>query len=179
MLAGLQFFTALFSLLQVAVMLRADHRRWENRLLALVVLIDAAGMVTNGFLVADGLALSDPRAIEYCLVWRILIVYPTLAFTYRFPFGDRPPAALRAVTLAASAAALVLAFLPATATWFPPRSGALFFLPFFVVIVRVQIRQVRRLWGRPEGRGAIWVVAAVALRWTSEMIAFTVVQPLG
>jgi signal transduction histidine kinase len=171
--------TCAFGLLFAVLLVRADPRRRENRLLALAAALDVAMMATGGAVLAAGGSLTEPSYIWVCLVGRILVVHPILEFTYAFPFDESPRPAVRRIGLAATAAAVTLALIPATSAWFENWGATFFFVPYFAVTAAVLLRNRRRFRGRADGGGVRIVLFAVASRFGLELATFHIVRYLA
>src|SRR6185436_4123506 len=106
-----------------------------------------------------------PTLVHFCNVGRLLIVHPTLEFTYAFPFDERPSRGVRWAGLGATALAVVLSLAPATSEWFDHWSNRVFYIPYFIVTTYVLLRTVRRMRRSGDAKGALTVLAALGLRW--------------
>lgn len=180
MLAAFLFFNALLGGVMAAVVLRASPERRENRWLAVVGGIDAACVATTGALVMAGHRLGDDTNASACIVGRILVCYPVLAFTTVFPFGERVARPLRAALLSATAATLLLAVLPAAAAAVRAYATWIFFLPFFALTVAALLRNVRRMRGADaDTRGVLVILWAVVGRFALEFVTWGLVRWLA
>ena len=178
MTIALLLLNSLLGLVLAGMLLRADHTRHENQMLALACMLDAAVAGGISLLVAFGSDVAGPASFRLCLLARILIVHPTLEFTYAFPFERRPPRLVRWLGLTATACALLLLLWPRTSSWFERWSSLVFFVPYFTVTVGVLLGTVHTMRARGDARGAIAILAALTLRWGVELLTYLVVRPL-
>jgi signal transduction histidine kinase len=171
------FLNGLLGFALSAVVWQGAPGRPENRWLALAGCIDAGTAVALGLVYAAGHRLDDPIGTAVCVGGRLLICYPLLYFTHVFPFGLRPPRALSAVALAATAVALPLAVHPATSLWFCRTAPWSFYLPLFLLTVVALARNSRRFAGQiADPAGVRLVLLAVVGRWAVSLVTWGVAR---
>jgi signal transduction histidine kinase len=173
LLLALALVGASFSLL----VLRADPTRWDNRIFAAMIFIDAMMEATRGAHLLDGQPITNEAVQLWCMSGSIAISYLTIEFVYSFPFNRRLPAIQRWALLIGSAAAAFLAFHPSTTRWFRSHSY-LYFVPIFVVTIYHLLQNYRRLSGRAHA-GIPWIMLAVAVRWTSSLFVWMIARRIS
>jgi signal transduction histidine kinase len=181
MLTGLLLFNALAALTLAAVLLRAKHC-WENQMLALALLLDAASAGHLSWLVMVGQSIASREALYGMLLSKVLVVYPLLEFAYAFPFGRRPSRVVRIIGLSATALEVAFVLHPRTSALADTWLGRLaYFLPFAAATLTVMLRNLRELGARAaeiDMRGARAVLAAICYRWVTEFVLFVVIRPV-
>ncbi len=157
------------------VVYRADPRRWDNKMFAGIAIIDAVTAAVRAVLVFEGHSIWDPLGVRSSGC-QALIGFFTLEFAYSFPFNRPAPRWLRALNLAASLVATVLMLAPGTGAigWI----SYAYFLPVFVVTVFLLVRNYRRVAGA-QSTAIRAVMLALALRWVTAQIAYSVARPLS
>jgi signal transduction histidine kinase len=161
-----------------AMVLRADPKRWDNRVFAVLVFIDATMAVTRGGAILSGAAIMDRRLTDPMAGISFLLVLLTVEFAWSYPFSRRAPWPLRIATILVTGAAALLYFLPSTRPDFQPVITYLYFTPNFILILSLLIRNFRRL-DRGERMPIALVMIAVAFRWLWALVCYGIGFPLG
>jgi signal transduction histidine kinase len=155
------------------VVLRADPRRWDNRLFAILGVLDAITTTDRGIAMLGGQSIANQDTLALGNLLAYPIVWATIEFAYAFPFGRPAPMRLRVPVVAAAALGLALAIIPATRTFCRDFCTYYYFTPLLVLTVVLVVRNLRRAKG---DRTSLFLVAAAMVgRWAAEIIAFGVV----
>jgi signal transduction histidine kinase len=161
------------------LVLRADPRRWDNRIFSAMCFVDgmmealrAAQLLDGGSITGEGLQLA-------CMLGSVLISYLTIEFVYSFPFNRRLPTKNRFVLTVASLVAVALTLHPQTRQQFRLYSNLFYFLPIFAVTIYHLVDNYRRLSGNREYAGIGMIMLAVGLRWTSSMAVYMVARRIS
>src|SRR5688500_9457844 len=153
-----------------AIVLRADPKRWDNRLFAAMAFVDAFTAGLRGVEILAGRGLTDLAVLRTCHISSIWIAYLTIEFAYSYPFNRRLPGQTRAAVLAGTTFTTVLCVLPHTAAMFTPYTTFFYFLPYFVATLVLLGRNLKRV--QESSIGIRLVMASLAMRWASGMVAF-------
>ena len=175
MLAVLLFVIGSLGIGFAAVVYRADPRRLDNRLFALIAGIDAATAFARALFVSQGYALSDTIVLQVVTALSAAIAAATLEFAFSFPFSRRVPRWARCVNLTAAGLAITWSLVsPVTAHWICEA----YFLPAFAANLFLLRGNYRRVKGRANASALKLVIVALALRWTAAQTAFDIARVL-
>jgi signal transduction histidine kinase len=155
------------------LVLRADPRRWDNRVFAAVGITDALMNGYRALMVLSGHKLSDTGTLLGCTAGAATIAWLSLEFAWSFPFNRPLAARYRVAILAWAAAALALCYYPPTRVLASHFITAVYFAPIFVLMCIGLRRNLRRVAAVPERRRGIELVAlAMISRWTAALFAY-------
>ena len=155
---------ACLGILLALVVLRSDHRRRDNQLLALTFMVDNLLLLGLTAAVSTGAALTSPPLIRFALVCRVLLVHPLFEFARAFPTGRTPPR-------------LLYALIPSTAAWFQTWSPLVFFLPYATFVALAFAHNLRKVERRVDAQGVRIIAGAVMARWLFELIMLSLQAP--
>lgn len=181
------------------IIVRADPRRWDNRIFAAMCLVDATTATIRAAHLFDTGSLLDTPLLRTCLFSSIITAYLTVEFAYSYPFSRQLPARPRAAVLGVTILAIILSLHPRTAAWFGVNSTLVYFLPYCLITLHLLARNLRELSGRtaslragelaspapadhPTGRdvsGIPIVMLSLAGRWLSAMFTYAIAKRVG
>src|SRR5215831_3891124 len=173
MLAALFFLMAVIGVAFSLVVLRADAKRWDNRVFAAMTLLDAATTSYRGLALVGGGSLTDLAVQHNCAASAFVMVWLSIEFAYSFPMSEPAPAKVRVPLVTIVATALVLDRLPATRHFVLHYAEYFIFIPAFLVIIGLFARNFRRATG--DRSGIVIVMFAFIFRWTIPVINFSIV----
>jgi len=160
-----------------AVIYRADPRRFDNRVFALLGLANSITSAYAGILVLAGYRMTDAFTLRTCSAIIIAIAYFSVEFGYSFPLNRPLPGRWRAPLLGVSLLALVLVLHPATSASAMSHISTFYFLPMFVLMVFLLMRNLRSVSG---DRTAIYlVVGGIIFRWVLGLFAYNIARAVS
>jgi signal transduction histidine kinase len=175
-------FAAIFFLLVVVsipfpiVVLRAEPRRWDNRVFAAMALGDATLSAYRGLAVMSGHSLVELDVVANNTRAAFVMAWLSIEFAYSFPFSRPAPARIRVPTVIAVGAMLGLSAIPATKLFAITSWSYLLILPAFVVMVALLARNLRR--ANDDRIAIIMVMGALVFRWFSPIVTWGLVRRL-
>ncbi len=150
------------------LILRAD-RRWDNRAFAVLTLLDATMALFRGVAGLFGASLLDAEVVIPCSLLAPPLAWATIEFAYSFPFARPMPWRWRTPMMLWTAAALTVMVTGrdlAAATIL----NVGFFVPVSVLLVVLQVRNLRRM--TADRWGVRLVLIALALRWITANVTY-------
>lgn len=168
---GLVF--CLISALGVAfsvALIRADPKRWDNRVFGAMGLLDAFTNAYRGVVLLSGHDLTEPDILPFCGALAVPLGWGSIEFAYSFPFSRPMPNRLRIPVVAATVATLAMTFHPWTRKLSQDYSNYYFFTPAFLVMTALMARNVRNVKG---DRSALKLLAAaLVVRWFTAIVVY-------
>ncbi len=177
MLGIFLFVIAGIELAWAVVVIRADPRRWDNRVFAVIGAVDSIMAGVRSVYVLEGYAIDDWAVGRLCSVLSVVLGYLTFEFAWSFPFSRPAPGWSRAVVGGLSVAAIALLSSPDALRLIPVATFG-YFLPVFILTVALLWRNLRRVEGRAAAAVRL-VVAALVLRWTFAMMTYGVARQVS
>lgn len=175
-LPGLLFLIAAVEAAFAVVILRAGRDRWDNRALARVGLVEAGFHIARGALVIGGFGLVERPHLLLCSVEAIVVNVLVLGFAYSFPFNRKPPPSFFAIHSLLGAAMIGLLLYPATQAWAARYCTYVYFLPYFILTMRLLHRNRHRVTDRGDLVGIPIIQFAIAFRWLVAMTTFGILR---
>jgi signal transduction histidine kinase len=171
-LALLLFLTAAVGAAFAWVIYRADPRRWDNRVFAAIVALDACMSVLRMVVVAQGGSLTEVPVMRLCGSISSLQAYLVFEFAWAFPGRPEAPRWARLAVLAATLGNVLWMNLT---DWFSTYTTFVFFMPLFLGTMALLFRSYRRA-TRADAAAVRLVIVAMLARWLSAMTAYAVAQ---
>ena len=167
----------LFGVLFSFAILRAAPTRWDNRLFAIIGLLDAFQNGYRAVRFLGGHPLLDSDALSVCALIGFPMGVLTVEFAWSFPFSRPAPAKLRLLVGGWTAIAFGISMIPGARVAHPSWQALFVSLPLFVIVSVLFLRNLRAATG---DRTAIRLVAlAFTFRWASEIIGYGVILSLA
>jgi signal transduction histidine kinase len=161
------------------IVLRGDPKRWDNRVFAAMLLVDALTELLRGVEMFRGQQLTDAAVLHSCHVGSIIVAYFTIEFVYSYPFDRRMPRRARWPLMFFTLLTAIAAVHPALRSTFAPWTTYFYFLPYFAATLVLLFRNHQRLEHNEQIIGIRFVMLAVALRWVSAMSTFAVARNIS
>jgi signal transduction histidine kinase len=159
-----------------AIVLRADPRRWDNRIFAMMCFVDAISEAIRGYELLHGHPLTATYVLRVCHIGSIVIAYFTIEFAYSFPNNRQLPTKARIPVALGTLATIALSLHPATLPTFGPLSTFYYFFPYFTATLVLLFKNQRALQPGASALGIRLVMLSIALRWVSGMLAFGIAK---
>jgi signal transduction histidine kinase len=175
--ATISILGAVFSL----VVLKADRRRWDNRVFATMGMLDATSNGSRALSLLGGRELTHPHTLQVCAILAFPMTWACLEFAYSFPFNRPAPMRLRIPLLGVTAITLGLQAWIGRAGGLvhQPKSELLqtvfYFAPLFVVMVVLLSRNLRR--AVVDRTSVLLVGSFLVIRWFSSLVVYGIAQP--
>lgn len=157
-----------------ALVLRSDPARRDSRFFAMAVFLDAIMALVNAAVAIKGNNLTDLHPSYYSAATGMVATYLITELAYSFPFNESMPRRLRVPLLLYVALNLLLGGLPATRHWYLPKCNLFFFLPSYLLTLRLLYRNYRRVRGERDAAGIPIVMLALVFRWTSSLVTYLI-----
>lgn len=174
MLAALFFVLAFLGVTFALVVLRADPRRWDNRVFAAMALLDGATSAYRGLVLGSGRSLEDLTAEATCGRSAIVMVWIAIEFAASFPFSRPAPARIRVPTLFVVGATLALSLVPPTRDFVLDYCEFFLFIPAFAAILALAWRNLRKAGG--DRSGIVVVMGAIVFRWANAVMTWAIAR---
>lgn len=161
------------------VVLRGDPKRWDNRIFAVMLLIDALTELLRGVEMFRGQELTDASVLHSCHVGSIIVAYFAIEFAYSYPFDRRLPRRARWPLMFFTLLTAFSAVQPDLRAIIAPWTTYFYFLPYFFATLVLLYRNHRQLTKHQQITGVRFVMFALALRWVSAMATFAVARHIS
>lgn len=175
-LAGLLLLLALLGYAVAALVLRADPKRWDNRIFAAMCFVDATNEAIRGTMMLDGRPLLEPSVLLCCFVGNIIVAHLAIEFAYSFPFNRRLPFTIGLPLMFGTFSSVLLAVHPLTQVRWGEIATYVYFLPYFLITLYFLFANFRRISEKRERTGIPLVMLAVAFRWATGMSTYLIAR---
>ncbi|MBX3227822.1 MAG: hypothetical protein KIT84_15805 [Labilithrix sp.] len=156
-------------------LIRADPRRWDNRVFGAMGLLDSAASAYRGVTLLGGGDLAEREVLIVCGALAIPLGWGSIEFAYSFPFSRPAPMKLRVPVGLATVASLFVALNPATRE-LTKYANYYYYTPAFVVMTALLVRSLRT--AKTDVVALRLLAAALFVRWAFAIVVYGPVYDL-